>query len=63
MNENKLYYSAQEVKDMLGLSRSKAYSLCRELNAELAKKGYITVPGRVPKAYLHEKYYGLAQVD
>ena len=29
-----------------------------DVMAELKKKGYIIVAGKVPKAYFHEKYYG-----
>ena len=44
---------------MLGISRAKAYKIVKELNDELATKGYIILSGRVPKKYLAEKYYGM----
>lgn len=60
MAQNSLYYTAGEVQEMLGISRAKAYKIVKELNEELAEKGYIIISGRVPKKYLAEKYYGMA---
>lgn len=60
MAQNSLYYTAGEVQEMLGISRAKAYKIVKELNEELAAKGYIIISGRVPKKYLAEKYYGMA---
>lgn len=59
--QNTFYYTAMEVAEMLGISRTKAYKLVRDMNEELAKQGYIVVSGKIPKKYLHEKCYGLAQ--
>lgn len=59
--ENVLFYTAQDVSRMFGVSRSKAYHIVKELNAELAAKGYIVIAGKVPKKFLADKYYGLAQ--
>ena len=56
---NTLYYTAQEVQELLGVSRAQAYKIVKNLNAELAAKGYISVAGKVPKKFLAEKYYGL----
>lgn len=46
-----LYYTAQEVMEILGVSRAKAYKVVKELNEELAAKGYIVTAGRVPKSF------------
>lgn len=54
-----LYYTAQEVQEMLGVSRAKAYKVVKELNEELAAKGYLVTAGKIPKKYLAEKYYGM----
>lgn len=54
-----LYYTANEVKEMLGISRGHAYKIVRQLNDELASKGFIVVAGRVPKKYFAEHFYGL----
>jgi transposase len=55
---NKLYYTAQEVAEMLGVSRGQAYKIVKQLNAELAEMGKIVVSGKVPKRLFSERYYG-----
>lgn len=57
--KNVLYYTAQEVQELLGVSRAKAYKIVKELNEELAARGYLVTAGKVPKKYLAEKYYGM----
>lgn len=54
-----LYYTAQEVMEILGVSRAKAYRVVKELNEELAAKGYIVTAGKVPKKFLAERLYGM----
>lgn len=56
--ENSLFYSCKEVMELLGCCESKAYRIMKEMNKELQKKGYITMSGKVPKAYFNEKVYG-----
>lgn len=59
MAQTCLYYTAQEVMEILGVSRAKAYKVVRELNEELAAKGYIVTSGKVPKKFLAERLYGM----
>lgn len=59
--ENSMFYSALDVQGMLGVSRGKAYQIIKVLNDELAKEGYIIIPGRIPKKLFAEKIYGMAQ--
>ena len=40
------------------MSRSYAYRLIRQLNAELREKGYMTIAGRVNRQYFKERLYG-----
>lgn len=54
-----LYYTSQDIQELLGVSRSKAYKIIRTLNAELADKGYIVTAGKVPRKFLAEKFYGM----
>ncbi len=54
-----LYYTANEVMEMLGISRGHAYKIVKRLNEELASKGFIVVAGKVPKKYFAEHFYGL----
>lgn len=48
------------VAELLGISKSKAYTIVRELNEELSAKGFITVAGRVSRKFFEEKFYGVA---
>ena len=48
-NENRFYLTACELSDLMGISIGHAYKLIRDMNAELAKEGYIVVAGKVPK--------------
>ena len=57
--EKELFVRAEEVARELGVSKPYAYKLVREMNEELKKKGFLTIPGRVSRSYCEEKYYGL----
>lgn len=50
--------SADDVARELNCSKSHAYKLLKELNKELAAQGYITMAGRIPKAYWAKRMYG-----
>lgn len=43
--------TAQDVADALECSVGKAYKVIKSLNDELKEMGYITVAGKLPKAY------------
>ena len=43
----KSFMTVEEVAAELRVSKSKAYQIVRELNAEMQKQGYLTVAGRV----------------
>ena len=59
MNEEKRFYlTAAELSDLMGISIGHAYKLIRDMNAELAKEGYIVVAGKVPKRYVEKRCYG-----
>ena len=47
-----------EVAARLGISRTSAYEVIRELNQELADKGLITRQGRVSADYFEKRYFG-----
>ena len=51
----KNYFDVDEVAQAMGISRSYAYKVVRQLNAELAKMGYLTVSGRVNRQYFQER--------
>ena len=43
--------SADEVAQELNCSKSHAYKLVKAMNKELSAQGYITMAGRIPKAF------------
>ena len=51
----KSFMTVEEVATELRVSKSKAYQIVRELNAELQKQGYLTVSGRVNATFFHKK--------
>lgn len=54
-----MFIQVDEVCELLGVSRSKAYLLMRQLNEELKQKGYMTIAGKVSRKYFMEKFYGM----
>ena len=52
--ENKRFINVQDVVEELGVSTSYAYKLIRELNAERAADGFVTVS----RQYFDERIYG-----
>ena len=55
--------SADEVAHELDCSKSHAYKLVKAMNKELAAQGYITMAGRIPKAYFAKKIFGYEVVN
>ena len=51
------FMRAEEVANELEVSKSYAYKLIQQLNAELREKGYITIAGRVNRQYYRERLY------
>ena len=51
----KSFMTVEEVAAELRVSKSKAYQIVRELNAELQKQGYLTVACRVNATFFHKK--------
>ena len=52
------FITASEVAEIMGISRSKAYQIVREMNRELKSQGYLTVAGKCPAQYFKQKFYG-----
>lgn len=52
-------YGAKELSDILGVSESKSYEYIRIMNSELKEKGFLTVRGKVPVAYVQERFFGV----
>lgn len=53
---NKIYITASELADMLGVSVGHAYKLIRKLNQELEKDGFLVIAGKVPRRYFEKRW-------
>lgn len=54
-----IFITAQELAEMLGISKPYAYKLIKQMNDELRDKGFITISGKVSRRYFEEKFYGM----
>lgn len=54
----KLFMDTAEVAEEMGVSRSYAYKLVRQMNKELQAKGLRVIPGRVSRAYFEQCFFG-----
>lgn len=52
IGENKIYITASELAEMLGVSVGHAYKIIRKLNQELAEQGFLVIAGKVPRCYI-----------
>ena len=43
------FIAVEEVMQILGIGKSKAYNIIKAYNAELAERGYLTIRGRCPR--------------
>lgn len=60
---HKTFLNVDDVCKALECSKSKAYSIMRELNAEMQKNGYITMAGRINAKYFYERIYDGGATD
>ncbi len=49
---------ASEASMRLGVCRSKAYKIIKELNREMEQRGCKTISGKVSSRIVEEKYFG-----
>ncbi len=54
--EECMFIKADEIRRLLGISRSKAYQIIRILNAELKSQGYMVLNGKVNRNYFMKKF-------
>ena len=52
---SELYFTAEEVAEIMGYSVRGGYSVIQRLNEELKAQGYIIRAGRVPRKYFYER--------
>ena len=50
-----LFLRAEEVQQILGVSKSYAYKVIKEINSELRRQGFRTIAGRVSKQKVNYK--------
>ena len=55
MTSNQYMMCVEDVAKELDCSKSYAYKIVKTLNKELAAQGYITMAGRVPRAFWEKK--------
>lgn len=55
--KNKVFYTANEVAVILGISITSAYRIIRSLNDELNSKDFITIRGKISVRYFNERMY------
>ena len=58
--KTKLYITANELAEMLGVSVGHAYKIIRQLNRELEQQGFIVIAGKIPVKYFEKRWYGLS---
>ena len=56
----KPFLRAEDVAEILSISKPYAYKIIRELNEELKAKGYRTITGRInTRSFFEKTYYGM----
>lgn len=51
------FLTADDVANMMNISKSTAYRVIKQLNDELHKQGKITIHGKISRRYFEEKVY------
>ena len=57
MNTTARFMNVDDVAEYLGVSTSMAYKVIQQLNRELKAKGFITISGKISRAYFEKKVY------
>ncbi len=61
--EKSKFITTVELANELGVSKSFAYKIVRQLNDELKAKGYMIVSGKVSRVFYEEKFYGFKEIS
>lgn len=61
--EKSKFITTVELANELGVSKSFAYKIVRQLNDELKAKGYMIVSGKVSRVFYEEKFYGIKEIS
>lgn len=62
MSHYQYMMSAEDVAKELNCSKSHAYKLIKSMNKELSQRGYVTMAGRIPRAFWDTKMFGYEPV-
>ena len=54
---NEIFFTAEDVAQIMKISMQTAYRIIHLLNEELKSKGYVIVAGRVSQRFFSEKLY------
>lgn len=49
------YLEAKDIQELMGVKKTKAYGIIKDLNNELKEKGIYTIEGKVLKQYFSER--------
>lgn len=60
MTSEKRFLNVNDVSSYMSISVPMAYKIIRKLNEELDSQGYITIAGKVSRAYFESKVYGVS---
>jgi len=55
---NNMFIKVDTLVKELQISKPLAYKLMKEMNDELVDAGYLTIAGRVPRAYYQKRFFG-----
>ena len=56
---NEKFLIVDDVMQILGISKSAAYNIMRQLIDELKEKGYAVIRGKISRKYFEERFYGM----
>lgn len=56
----RVFISAEEVAEVMDISKSYAYKVIARMNRELGKKGFLTMQGRIDRKFFYDHFYGTA---
>lgn len=56
MNQRKLFYTAEDVAQIMGVCRGTAYKVIKEINQDLSGQGKTVVKGKVSRKALKERF-------
>lgn len=56
--ETKLYLTAGDISELIGVSLGTGYRIVRKLNSELEQEGFIVIAGKIPRKFFDQRYFG-----